>query len=37
MKNKIVIGLSCMNYVDDHDEPNEELYLKVIKHFKDVV
>ena len=33
MKNKIVIGLSCMNYVDDHDEPNEELYLKVIKPF----
>ena len=33
MKNKIIIGLSCMNYIDAHDEANEELYLKVIKPF----
>ena len=33
MKNKIVIGLSCMKYIEEHDEPNEELYLKVIKPF----
>ncbi len=33
MKNKTVIGLSCMKYVDEHDKPNEELYLKVIKPF----
>lgn len=33
MKNKIIIGLSCMNYIDVHDEANEEIYLKVIKPF----
>ena len=33
MKNKIVIGLSCMKFIDEHDEPNEKLYLKVIKPF----
>ncbi len=33
MKNKVIIGLSCMKFVDEHDETNEELYLKVIKPF----
>jgi alpha-amylase len=33
MNNKVIIGLSCMNFVDEHDESNEKLYLKVIKPF----